>query len=124
MFICSSLLALCRVRIFPYRSTTPLYLHMHTKGECSLGLHMLPYTECTTISQSGQQMLSHSYLVAVLTIAILYDKLVIYLYNKFITLRNLYAHAFLKMILVEFLVQRTERNHVPFYTEHLDFLIK
>ena len=39
----------CRVWIFLYSSSAPLYLHMGTREECSLGLHVLPYIECTTI---------------------------------------------------------------------------
>ena len=36
----------CMVRIFPYRSTAPLHMHMHTKEGCGLGPHMLP---CRTL---------------------------------------------------------------------------
>ena len=41
----------CRVRIFPYRSSAPLYIHMCTREGWGLGPQVLPYVyiECTTI---------------------------------------------------------------------------
>ena len=38
-----------RCRVFPKRSTTPLYMCMYTREGCSLGQHILSWKECTTI---------------------------------------------------------------------------
>ena len=53
-----------RAWILPYKSSVPCCLHMCTKERCSLGPHVLPYFERTTIKTrvANKRLYKHTYL--------------------------------------------------------------
>ena len=93
---------LYRVWILPYRSSASCYMRMRTRQGCSLGPHVLPFLECTTIKDrvADKNFLNHMLLIILQLIGSYYYRHKPFLEKKFrvlnpLTPRSWYSSIFL-----------------------------